>query len=100
MNKTIYINTWQYSQLEGNLYENFMASIIDKILKQNSVAKDKLKNVEPLLKGLANLMVKKLMNADINELFKQKSVEIEQIEQYKENFQKLIREALPDREKR
>lgn len=64
---TMYLNTWQYSQLQGDLYENFIVSIIDKILKENESQKEEILNfVKPILTGVLGLALKHVdENVDI-----------------------------------
>lgn len=93
---TMYLNTWQYSQLQGDLYENFIVSIIDKILKENESQKEEILNfVKPILTGVLGLALKHVdENVDIEKIFDKKATHIEQIEEYKEYFEELIDRTL------
>lgn len=93
---TMYLNTWQYSQLQGDLYENFIVSIIDKILKENESQKEEILNfVKPVLTGVLGLALKHVdENVDIEKIFDKKATQIEQIEEYKEHFEELIDRTL------
>lgn len=104
---TLYFNTWQYSQLNDNLYENFVIYLINHIKTNNKIKPkidfDKLEKLAiPLFSRFIDTVIPEEKKADlikegINQLstiFSNKLSRIEEIENYKYNFGKLISEIL------
>ena len=62
--KTIYFNTWQYSQfnMSDDLYTSFILSINNAIEGLSKIDKSKVENVKSVLKGMAFSKFKQLVN--------------------------------------
>lgn len=105
--ETLYFNTWQYSQLHENLYENFVMYLINHLIA-NSDNKHNINTlilselIKPFIDNAIELIplenvkdiIKKETSILNNEFFQKKLTQIEGIENYKDNFSKLIIEIL------
>lgn len=100
--KTIYFNTWQYSQfkMSDNLYASFISNIVNALgedVDDNAVLstiKEFGKNIFKISSRLAKNAVKETIKIDIDELegeLAQKELEkAESIKSLKENFAKIV----------
>lgn len=105
--ETLYFNTWQYSQLHDNLYQNFVMYLINHIVansdNKHNIDKHKISElIKPFIDNVIELIpyegvkdiIKKETDILNNEFFQKKLTQIEEIEKYKDNFSKLISEIL------
>lgn len=110
--ETLYFNTWQYSQLHENLYQNFVMYLINHIVANNnnkqSIDKHKLfELIKPLIENVVDLIphegvkdiIKKETDIINSEFFQNKLTQIEEIENFKDNFSKLISKILSSNDK-
>lgn len=114
--KTLYFNTWQYSQINENLYENFITYLISNIIESKYGRLKKAENkylykekILPLLKpildfGLSKLhipndfleVIQKGSDTIYEQILTARLSQIEMLDEYKEKFSKLIQDALPE----
>lgn len=90
--KSISINTWQFSQMNSDdkLALPFFATILNAINNKNIFDSVTIKGIAKVATNAAS----KVIGVDLNDIFKNKIDEIENVRQLKDNFAEEVRKSL------